>query len=136
MREKIKTYARLNISKNRINPETGKPMPPWKIVILDEADMMTSDAQAALRRAIENYSTITRFIFICNYIYKIIDPLCSRCSLQRFQPIAKQAQISRLVFICEQEKISSFTNEAMEALVRVSQGDLRRSITLLQVKYI
>jgi len=74
IREKIKTYAKQSI-------KNIKDAPPWKIIILDEADTMTSDSQFALRRIMEQYSKITRFCIICNYHNKIIDPIISRCSL-------------------------------------------------------
>jgi replication factor C subunit 2/4 len=82
VREKIKKFAQRKIAKN---PELD--CPPIQIIILDEADSMTVDAQAALRRIIEAYSANTRFCIICNYISKIIDPLASRCVKFRFSPI-------------------------------------------------
>ena len=93
---------------------------------------MTSDAQAALRRIIEQYSTNTRFCIICNYISKIIDPLASRCVKFRFSPIAKDAQIERLKMICQNEKVQVASEEVFAALVEISAGDLRRSINTLQ----
>lgn len=87
VRDKIKKFAQRKISKN---PDLD--CPPIQICILDEADSMTVDAQAALRRIIEAYSTNTRFCIICNYISKIIDPLASRCVKFRFSPISVQAQ--------------------------------------------
>ncbi|KAF8819705.1 putative replication factor C subunit 2 [Cardiosporidium cionae] len=131
VREKIKMYTRTNIAKGKINSETGKEMHPWKIVILDEADMMTPDAQAALRRIIEAFSKSTRFVIICNYVHKIIDPLFSRCSSYRFQTISPEAQKSRLLYICNQENLE-ISDQVLDAILKVSQGDLRRGVTLLQ----
>ncbi|GBE59354.1 replication factor C subunit [Babesia ovata] len=131
VRERIKTYTRLNISHNRINQETGRVMPNFKIIILDEADMITPDAQAALRRVIENFSNISRFILICNYLHKIIGPIYSRCSAFHFKPIVQEAQVERLRFICQSEQLEC-DDDALDFLTRVSQGDMRRSVTLLQ----
>ena len=89
VRDKIKTYAKQSISNN-------SKLPPWKIIILDEADSMTSDSQYALRRIMEEYSRITRFCIICNYHNKIIDPIVSRCSLFRFKPIPEKEIIKKL----------------------------------------
>ena len=88
VREKIKKFAQRKIAKH---PDGRTNVPPIQICILDEADSMTSDAQAALRRIIEQYSATTRFCIICNYVSKIIDPLASRCVKFRFSPIAKDA---------------------------------------------
>lgn len=131
VRERIKTYARLNISSNRLNPETNRLMPNYKLIILDEADMITSDAQAALRRVIESFSGITRFILICNYVHKIISPIFSRCSAFHFKPISVESQIDKLISICNCEGIE-YDRKALEFLTRVSQGDMRRSVTILQ----
>ena len=81
VREKIKKFAQRKIA---YNPDSTLKLPPIQICILDEADSMTHDAQAALRRIIEAYSESTRFCIICNYISKIIDPLASRCVKFRF----------------------------------------------------
>ncbi len=83
VRDKIKTYAKNSINKS-------DDIPPWKIIILDEADTMTSDSQFALRKIMEDYSKVTRFCIICNYHNKIIDPIISRCSLFRFRPIPRK----------------------------------------------
>lgn len=131
VRERIKQYTKTNIAKGKINPETGREMPAWKIVILDEADMMTQDAQSALRRIMEAFSRTTRFIIICNYVHKIIDPIFSRCSPHRFEPVAREAQKARIRHICESEGLA-VTTGAVDALLRISQGDLRRAVTLLQ----
>ncbi|KAL8274069.1 hypothetical protein Esti_001911 [Eimeria stiedai] len=131
VREKIKKYTRTNTPKGKINPETGREMPPWKIVMLDEADMMTPDAQAALRRIMEAFARNTRFIIICNYVHKIIDPLFSRCSPHRFEPVSRDAQMERLQMICKAENLS-VEEKVLERLMSLTSGDLRRAVNLLQ----
>ncbi|CAI2370697.1 unnamed protein product [Moneuplotes crassus] len=128
VREKIKKFAQKKISKA---VSSDYPCPPVQLIILDEADSMTVDAQAALRRTIEVYSAQTRFCIICNYVSKIIEPLASRCVKFRFTPIAEEAQMKRLQYICEQEEINH-DNSALEALVEVTDGDMRKSIMMLQ----
>lgn len=93
---------------------------------------MTIDAQSALRRIIEAYSTNTRFCIICNYISKIIDPLASRCVKFRFSPIGREAQRERLNLICEREDIAIESDEVLDCLIDITEGDLRRSINTLQ----
>ncbi|OII73722.1 replication factor C like AAA ATPase [Cryptosporidium ubiquitum] len=131
VREKIKSWTRQIVQCNKAHELTGKPLPSWKIVILDEAEMMTADAQSALRRIIEVSAKNTRFVIICNYINKIIEPLASRCAKFRFQPISTKSQISRLNYICYQEGISC-EDGILEMVVNLSQGDLRRGINILQ----
>ncbi|XP_061883976.1 replication factor C subunit 4 [Entelurus aequoreus] len=128
VREKVKNFAQLTVAGSR--PD-GKPCPPFKIIILDEADSMTAPAQAALRRTMEKESRTTRFCLICNYISRIIEPLTSRCSKFRFKLLANQIQEERLLEICEKEKLK-YTKESISALVKVSEGDLRKAITFLQ----
>ncbi|XP_077450883.1 replication factor C subunit 4 isoform X1 [Stigmatopora argus] len=128
IREKVKNFAQLTVAGTR--PD-GKACPPFKIIILDEADSMTAPAQAALRRIIEKESRTTRFCLICNYISRIIEPLTSRCSKFRFKALAHNVQEERLLEICEKEKLK-YTKESISALVKVSEGDLRKAITLLQ----
>ncbi|CDW71234.1 rfc2p [Stylonychia lemnae] len=129
VREKVKKFAQRKIAKH---PDSNFNCPSIQIVILDEADSMTIDAQAALRRIIEQYSSNTRFCIICNYISKIIDPLASRCVKFRFSPIARDAQIDRLKFICEKENVKVESDDVFQSLVDISAGDLRRSINTLQ----
>ena len=93
---------------------------------------MTIDAQSALRRIIEAYSTTTRFCIICNYICKIIDPLASRCVRFRFSPIGDSAQKDRLTHICENEGVQVAGSDVIDSLIKVTEGDLRRSINTLQ----
>uniref|UniRef100_A0AAR2KBF2 AAA+ ATPase domain-containing protein n=1 Tax=Pygocentrus nattereri TaxID=42514 RepID=A0AAR2KBF2_PYGNA len=128
VREKVKNFAQLTVAGTR--PD-GKACPPFKIIILDEADSMTSAAQAALRRTMEKESRTTRFCLICNYVSRIIEPLTSRCSKFRFKPLANDIQQERLIEICEKESLK-YSKEGIEALVKVSEGDLRKAITLLQ----
>ncbi|XP_053566158.1 replication factor C subunit 4 isoform X2 [Bombina bombina] len=128
VREKVKNFAQLTVGGTRTD---GKPCPPFKIIILDEADSMTSAAQAALRRTMEKESKTTRFCLICNYVSRIIEPLTSRCSKFRFKPLADKIQTQRILEICEKENVK-ITKEAMNCLIEVSEGDLRKAITFLQ----
>ncbi len=104
---------------------------PFKLIILDEADNMTGDAQQALRRTMELYSRNARFILIANYISKIIEPIQSRCAIFRFQPLPKEAVIARLRWIAEQENVK-VTEDGVEAIWEESEGDLRKAINTLQ----
>ncbi len=126
VRDKIKKYSQKLISK--IN---DKNTPNFQIVILDEADSMTNDAQSALRRVIEDYTKNTRFCFICNYVSKIIDPIASRCAKYRFSPLTKDSQLARLRYISENEGVP-INEGVLNFLIDISEGDLRRSINLLQ----
>jgi len=127
IRDKIKTYA-----KKAIQPNDN--IPPWKIIILDEADNMTSDSQFALRRIMEEYSKLTRFCIICNYHSKIIDPINSRCALFRFKPIKEMEIITKLKYICEQENFICEETFLIQ-IVKNCRGDLRKAINFLQKCY-
>lgn len=107
------------------------PCPPFKIVVLDEADSMTQDAQSALRRTMETYSKMTRFCLVCNYVTRIIDPLASRCSKFRFKSLDQGSAVGRIEQIARLEGVK-LGNGVSEELVRVSEGDLRKAITFLQ----
>ncbi|EJP68903.1 Replication factor C subunit 2 [Beauveria bassiana] len=131
VREKVKNFARMQLT----NPPAGYrekyPCPPFKIIILDEADSMTQDAQSALRRTMEIYSKITRFCLICNYVTRIIDPLASRCSKFRFKSLDQGSAMKRLEEIAAAESVP-LGDGAIDALVRCSEGDLRKAVTFLQ----
>ncbi|KAK7745310.1 Subunit of heteropentameric Replication factor C (RF-C) [Cytospora paraplurivora] len=131
VREKVKDFARMQLT----NPPPGYkeryPCPPFKIIILDEADSMTQDAQSALRRTMETYSKITRFCLICNYVTRIIDPLASRCSKFRFKSLDQGNAKKRLEEIAEKEGVQ-LEDPAADALIKCSEGDLRKAITYLQ----
>jgi len=93
---------------------------------------MREDAQNALRRTIENYSAVTRFCLICNYVSRIIEPLASRCAKFRFRPLSIDSLHSRLSMIRDSEGVKGVTNEVLDALIEVSHGDMRKAITYLQ----
>ncbi|CBX95486.1 Subunit of heteropentameric Replication factor C (RF-C) [Plenodomus lingam] len=107
------------------------PCPPFKIIVLDEADSMTQDAQSALRRTMETYSRVTRFCLVCNYVTRIIDPLASRCSKFRFKSLDQGNAVRRVADIARLEGVALDPGVA-EELVRVAEGDLRKAITFLQ----
>jgi replication factor C subunit 2/4 len=131
VREKVKNFARMQLSSPSPAYAKQYPCPPYKIIILDEADSMTQDAQSALRRTMETYSKITRFCLICNYVTRIIDPLASRCSKFRFKSLDQGNTKRRLEEIAEKEGVP-LEEGAVEALIKCSEGDLRKAITFLQ----
>ena len=102
-----------------------------KLIILDEADSMTFDAQFALRRIIEKYSETTRFCLICNYENKIIPAIRSRCANFRFNPIERHNIINTLSCIAKNENLIIQDN-SLEIISNLSNGDLRKAINLLQ----
>ncbi len=108
-----------------------KSLADFQIIILDEADLLTNDAQSALRRIIEDNSNQTRFCIICNYVSKIIDPIVSRCAKFRFNALSEESQIKHLKDIAAQENMK-ISKEIINKIQKVSQGDLRKSINLLQ----
>lgn len=103
----------------------------FKLVILDEADAMTQDAQNALRRVIEKFTENTRFCLICNYLSKIIPALQSRCTRFRFGPLSPEQMMPRLEHVIQQESIN-ITADGRKAIVTLSAGDMRRSLNILQ----
>ncbi|KAL4901330.1 hypothetical protein BDW74DRAFT_170260 [Aspergillus multicolor] len=134
VREKVKGFARVQLSHpTGLDAEYFEkyPCPPFKIIILDEADSMTQDAQSALRRTMEQYSRITRFCLVCNYVTRIIEPLASRCSKFRFKPLDNSAAGDRLAQIAQMENLS-LEDGVVDKLISCSDGDLRRAITYMQ----
>jgi len=111
-----------------------------RIILLDEADSMTEDAQHALRRIMEKVQerTGTRFILTANYEWKIISPIKSRCAIYRFDPLPKDEILKRLVWIIKQEGVKvtkdnlSALKEALGVIIEVSQGDMRKALNLLE----
>jgi len=127
VRKKIKTFATLSVG----NSPHGFHCPPFKIIILDEVDNMTQDAQAALRRIMEKYSHITRFILICNYITHIIDPINSRCAKFRFKYMNSIMMHTHLREIAFSEKFK-ITDDTISCIINISNGDMRHAIMILQ----
>ena len=132
VRNKIITFAKSLLS----SPDPNYPSPPYKIIILDEADAMTTEAQSALRKVLEDTSSITRFCFICNYINQIIEPINSRCMRFRFKQIDNASIIKKLRYISRRENLI-VSDDGLLKIAGISNGDMRRSIMLLQnLKYV
>jgi len=125
VRERVKEFAAS--VKLATDKEFGKP----KIIILDEADEMTPEAQTALRRIIEDSARTTRFIIICNYLSQIIEPIQSRCVVFRFTRLPKEEIIDHLQTICEKEKVK-YEEKAIAQIFDATGGDLRHSINIMQ----
>ncbi len=104
---------------------------PYKIIILDEADALTPEAQQALRRTMENFTNVSRFILIANYSSRIIEPIQSRCSVFRFKAMSEQDIKKFIDRIAVGEKLK-LTEDAIKAIVEISEGDLRKVANLLQ----
>ncbi|KAK3027542.1 hypothetical protein RJ639_042311 [Escallonia herrerae] len=125
VRNKIKMFAQKKVT-----------LPPGrhKIIILDEADSMTSGAQQALRRTMEIYSNSTRFALACNTSSKIIEPIQSRCALVRFARLSDQEILGRLMVVVEAEKVP-YVPEGLEAIIFTADGDMRQALNNLQATY-
>ena len=121
VREKVKKFSRY----------AGMVEVPFKIIILDEADEMTSDAQTALRRIIEDTAKYCRFILIANNISKIIEPIQSRCATFKFTSIPEEDMINHLENIAKKEKVKT-DKKGLKAIYDYSEGDLRHAINLMQ----
>jgi replication factor C small subunit len=123
VRERVKTFARFTDRREGI---------PYRLVILDESDEMTSDGQTALRRIMEENSQHTRFILICNYSSGIIEPLQSRCAIFRFQRLDEASMTEHLKAIAKKEKLKHSSEAVYGAIFEATQGDLRQAINLMQ----
>jgi replication factor C small subunit len=121
VRHKIKNFAR--------TAPLGEA--EFKIIFLDEADALTSDAQSALRRTMEKYTSSCRFILSCNYSSKIIEPIQSRCAVYRFKPVSSASVEERVKHIAKEEGVT-LTDDGLEAIRYVAAGDMRRAINALQ----
>ncbi len=121
VRETVKTFARIR--------SIGEV--PFKIMILDEADNMTADAQQALRRTMERYTETCRFILCANYSGKIIEPIQSRCAPFRFTYLPREEHDKYLRHIADNEGVK-LLNDGLDAIYEVCGGDLRRAINTLQ----
>ena len=120
VRNNIKNFCRL------------KPVgAPFRIIFLDEVDNMTKDAQHALRREMEMYTKTASFILSCNYSSKIIDPIQSRCAIFRFAPLKGEDINKRLEYIASSEGFE-FDEEAIKTIVYFAEGDMRKSVNMLQ----
>lgn len=122
VREKIKGFAQSKVT---------LPANRQKIVILDEADSMTTGAQQALRRTMEIYSSTTRFALACNTSDKIIEPIQSRCAHVRFNKLTESQIKKRVLEICHHERVD-YTEDGIKAILFTAQGDLRQAINNLQ----
>ena len=123
VRERVKTFARFADRREGV---------PYRLVILDESDEMTSDGQTALRRIMEENSEHTRFVLICNYSSGIIEPLQSRCAIFRFQRYAEEPVVEHLKVIAKKEKLKHSGDSVFTAIYDATQGDLRQAINMLQ----
>jgi len=123
VRERIKTFSR-HMTGTLANV-------PFGLIILDESDQMTSEAQTALRRIMEVSSQTSRFILVCNYSGKIIEPIQSRCAIFRFPPLRKEDVKSYLRRVAKKEGVN-LTDSGVEAIIEQCNGDLRRAVNTLQ----
>lgn len=131
VREQIKTFASTKQIFGMGGGATQSSIASYKLIILDEADAMTSTAQMALRRIMEKYTANTRFCIIANYTHKLSPALLSRCTRFRFSPL-KEGDIRVLVDKVIAEEKVNISSEATDALVRLSKGDMRRALNVLQ----
>jgi replication factor C small subunit len=121
VRNQIKNFARTMPSGDA----------PFKLLVLDEADHLTADAQHALRRTMESYAASCRMVLICNYSSRIIPPIQSRCAIFRFSRLSNDNIAVRLKYIAKKEGVSLLA-AGTEAILYLAEGDMRAAINLLQ----
>jgi len=131
VREQIKTFASTKQIFSLSGAAARSGISGFKLIILDEADAMTNTAQMALRRIMEKYTSNTRFCIIANYSHKLSPALLSRCTRFRFSPL-KEQDIRVLVDKVIEEENVKILPEATDSLVRLSKGDMRRALNVLQ----
>ena len=132
VREQIKTFASTKqIFSSAPKASDSPSLGSFKLIVLDEADAMTSTAQMALRRIMEKYTANTRFCIIANYTHKLSPALLSRCTRFRFSPL-KEPDIRQLVDLVIDKEDVRIQPEAVDSLVRLSKGDMRRALNVLQ----
>lgn len=125
VRNRIKSFAQ-----NKVTLPSGR----HKIIILDEADSMTSSAQQALRRTMEIYSNTTRFCLACNNSTKIIEAIQSRAAILRYSRLSNEQILQCLLKVCEAEKVA-YTENGLEAILFTAEGDMRHALNTLQASY-
>lgn len=121
IRDLVKTFTNLAVKNNK----------KWRYVIMDECDSLTKQAQSALRRIMEEHMHTTRFFLLCNFKYKMILPIRSRCHSFRFKVIPFKFMLERIKFICAKEQVD-ISITAIESIIRFSSGDMRKAIQLLE----
>ncbi|KAL8962198.1 MAG: hypothetical protein Q9193_001366 [Seirophora villosa] len=131
VREQIKTFASTKQIFTAAPTSDTASISSFKLIILDEADAMTSTAQMALRRIMEKFTANTRFCIIANYTHKLSPALLSRCTRFRFSPL-KEVDIRSLVDRVIEEEHVMIQEDAIASLVRLSKGDMRRALNVLQ----
>ena len=122
VRERIKNFASYADRREGI---------PFRLIILDESDAMTNDAQTALRRIMEESSATTRFILTANYSSNIIEPIQSRCAVFRFSRLGKEVVVDYLESVCKKEGVK-FQKSALGVVYEATEGDLRHALNMLQ----
>lgn len=134
VREKITKAAKKSVPD--LVSEDGTEIPRFRIIVLDEADYLTEEAQDALRVIIEKYSSVTRFCFICNYISKMTDAIKSRCTPVFFCKLSNECMMQKLLDIAKEEKMN-LPDGIYHNIIDISNGDMRKAIMLLQnIKYL